>query len=104
MRADTRMDDGNGEEGFAEQHVFEAGAKGEAKIEAEKSSKHRVKQPLILLWNRYQASILANNQNFSKLLFIKARHFLQMTLSYKTLMIIIFRKLQAICGLASLPG
>ena len=66
------MGDGNGEEGFAEQHVFEAGAEGEAEIEAEKSSKHRVKQPLILLWNRYQASILGNNQNFSKLLFIKA--------------------------------
>ena len=73
-RADTRMGDGNGEEGFAEQHVFEAGNEGEADIEAEKSSKHGVKQPLILLWNRYQASILANNQNFSKLLFIKACH------------------------------
>ena len=51
MRADRRMDESNGEESFAEQLVFEAGA--------EKNPKHGEKQPLILLWNRYQASTSA---------------------------------------------
>ena len=43
----------DGEEGFAEQLVAEAGAESEAG--AEKILTHP-KQPLILLWNRYQAS------------------------------------------------
>ena len=95
------MDDGNGEERFAvQQLVFEAGAEGEAEIEAEKSAKHGAKQPLILLWNRYQATTLAIAYPNSCFLW----HIIQMTLSYETLMIFIVRKLQAICGLAYLPG
>ena len=46
IRADKKMNQ-DGEEGFAEQLVAEAGA--------EKILTHP-KQPLILLWNRYQAS------------------------------------------------
>ena len=90
-RADKRMDQGNGKEGFVKQSVSEAGAESEAKSEAggEKSGKPG-KQPLILLWNRYQAS---TSSFFTT--------FLKYTL---TLMIVIPRKLQAICGLASLPG
>ena len=57
IRADKRMDQGNGKEGFVEQLVSDAGAESEAESEAgaEKSDKPG-KQPLILLWNRYQAS------------------------------------------------
>ena len=57
MRADKRMDKSNDKEGFAEQLAFEAGAEDEAL--AEKNPKHGAKQPLILLWNRYQASTSA---------------------------------------------
>ena len=53
IRAEKRMNQGNGKEGFVEQLVSDAGAESEAG--AEKSDKPG-KQPLILLWNRYQAS------------------------------------------------
>ena len=49
MRADKRMDENNGK-----QLTLEADAEDEAF--AEKNPKQGAKQPLILLWNRYQAS------------------------------------------------
>ena len=51
IRANKVMDQGNGKKGFEEQLVSEA----ESEAGAEKSAKPP-KQPLILLWNRYQAS------------------------------------------------
>ena len=50
---DKRMEQSDGKEGFVGQLVYEAGAESEAG--AEKNPKPN-KQPLILLWNRYQAS------------------------------------------------
>ena len=63
IRANKMMDQGNGKKGFVEQLVSEAGAESEAESEAgsEKSDKLG-KQPLILLWNRYQASTSSFSQ------------------------------------------
>ena len=58
MRADKRMDESNDKEGFTEQLAFEAGAE-EDEAFAEKNPNHGAKPPLILLWNRYQASTSA---------------------------------------------
>ena len=57
IRADKRMEQGNGKKGFEEQLVSEADAESEAESEAgSERGALPAKQPLILLWNRYQAS------------------------------------------------